>query len=71
MRRLGAYCSHVQVRKSVRDVERVLDNLLRVRCLLGCIWQHGYLGRQVSYISAKSASRAHWRPSRMAQTTRD
>ena len=30
MRRLGAYCSHVQVCNSVRDVERVLDNLLRV-----------------------------------------
>ena len=29
MRRLGAYCSHVQVCNSVRDVERVLDNLLR------------------------------------------
>lgn len=30
MRRLGAYCSHVQVCNSVRDVERVLDNLLRI-----------------------------------------
>ena len=30
MRRLGAYCSHVQVCNSVRDVERVLDNLLRL-----------------------------------------
>ena len=30
MRRLGAYCGHVQVCNSVRDVERVLDNLLRV-----------------------------------------
>ena len=30
MRRLGAYCSHVQVCNSVRDVDRVLDNLLRV-----------------------------------------
>ena len=30
MRRLGAYCSHVQVCNSVRDVERVLDNFLRV-----------------------------------------
>ena len=30
MRRLGAYCSHVQVCNSVRDVEGVLDNLLRV-----------------------------------------
>ena len=29
MRRLGVYCSHVQVCNSVRDVERVLDNLLR------------------------------------------
>ena len=30
MRRLGAYCSHVQVCNSARDVERVLDNLLSV-----------------------------------------
>ena len=30
MRRLGAYCSDVQVCNSVRDVDRVLDNLLRV-----------------------------------------
>ena len=29
MRRLGAYCNHVQVCNSVRDVERVLDSLLR------------------------------------------
>ena len=30
MRRLGAYCNHVQVCNSVCDVERVLDTLLRV-----------------------------------------
>ncbi|HCQ82842.1 MAG: hypothetical protein CBD03_00325 [Rhizobiales bacterium TMED143] len=30
MRRLGAYCNHVQVCNSVKDVERVLDNLLKV-----------------------------------------